>query len=1028
MTLALFSFAAPASAQSGSIALKDSFPIGSSDGTLCQVQDRSADSKAKQDIFDRRWAVVCRDSARPVGHVYAFRTTSSDVLSFVAAQRDDAVSCTQQAAETTGSMQRMSCTLSGEQVGYSIYQERRGNTVYVGEGLAAYDSATLLALRSVMADQVIAGTIDVVSTTLDDPFAFARVQASTLKPEQALAEGYRRNLSGDFAEAAAFFETLQQRTSGMTQDDGKKINPQEYLVNRALQKSNLGEFAEADRLFEQANEMGDGTIITDRLRRNFEAMHLLNQGRNQTALDRLAMPVRANTINFSADASNLQITTPIAMRINAGARSAGLLSFNDDLKLTDAERAEIIDAQALELRGTALRLQGDSKAAESALVQAYNRAIAVRSGRVTSITRMRAQILSELAIIAEQEGEYGKAETLLRDGVDLVEIQYPETRALNASRAKLASFLLRRGKNAEARTLYQQVVENSLGKRGAVSGLENQLAPYFDLMSKDPQSAPEFFKSTQILIRPGVAETQAILSRELSGGTDESARLFRQSVDLSRDIERKRMQFSALEKAQQTGSTGALRPDLGAQIDALEKNQQVTLSRLSEFPQFRAVASSSMSLEALQTAMTVDEAYMRVAIVSGNVFLFYADKEFATSYKANIDERELERIVDDLRASVSILENGQYVTYPFEVEASRSLYKSLFGPIADRIPAKKHLIFEPDGAMLRLPVNLLIIDDSSVATYISRTEKPDGDVYDFTGVNWLGRNTDISTAVSARGFVDARSASASRAGRQYLGMGQNQPVLADTAISGVRASTQGVDESCNWSLNEWNKPISDAELVQAQSLIGQSSSEILTGRAFSDDKIISMPDLGDYRILHFATHGLVTAPRPSCPTKPALLTSFGGNTSDGLLAFDEIFDLKIDADIVILSACDTAGTASISATRAAGISSGGGTALDGLVRSFIGAGGRSILASHWPAPDDFKATERLIGGLFADGKGKSVATALRDSQTRLMDDPITSHPYYWAGFAIIGDGERPFLPAAQSAALNIDNSGTEYKR
>src|SRR5690606_34119377 len=102
---------------------------------------------------------------------------------------------------------------------------------------------------------------------------------------------------------------------------------------------------------------------------------------------------------------------------------------------------------------------------------------------------------------------------------------------------------------------------------------------------------------------------------------------------------------------------------------------------------------------------------------------------------------------------------------------------------------------------------------------------------------------------------------------------------------------------------------------------------------------------------------------------------------------DEIFDLKLDADIVILSACDTAGYASIEATREAGVSSGGGTALDGLVRSFIGAGSRSVLASDGPAPDDFEATERLIGGLFTGGQGQSIATALRLSQKAAYGRP-----------------------------------------
>jgi len=144
--------------------------------------------------------------------------------------------------------------------------------------------------------------------------------------------------------------------------------------------------------------------------------------------------------------------------------------------------------------------------------------------------------------------------------------------------------------------------------------------------------------------------------------------------------------------------------------------------------------------------------------------------------------------------------------------------------------------------------------------------------------------------------------------------------------------------------------------------------------------------------------------------------------SDGLLSFDEIFDLRIDADLVILSACDTAGEASVSATREAGVTTGGGSALDGLVRAFIGAGGRSVLASHWPAPDDFQATQRLITGLFTAPRGTSIAEAMRLAEDRLMDEAQTSHPYYWAGFAIIGDGAKPVLPVNQMASQPVIGS------
>ncbi|MGZ8313200.1 MAG: CHAT domain-containing protein, partial [Allosphingosinicella sp.] len=191
--------------------------------------------------------------------------------------------------------------------------------------------------------------------------------------------------------------------------------------------------------------------------------------------------------------------------------------------------------------------------------------------------------------------------------------------------------------------------------------------------------------------------------------------------------------------------------------------------------------------------------------------------------------------------------------------------------------------------------------------------------------------------------------------------------------------------------------------------------EIVTGAAFSDSALRARTDLDRFRILHFATHGLVSGPRPQCPAQPALMTSFGGDESDGLLTFSEIFDLRLDADIVILSACDTAGHGSRAAAEAAGVR-GGEYALDGLVRAFVGAGGRMVIASHWPVPVDFDATQRLISGLFTAPPGTGTAAALRQAELALMERPETSHPYYWAGFAVVGDGAVPVIRSDGSAS------------
>jgi CHAT domain len=313
------------------------------------------------------------------------------------------------------------------------------------------------------------------------------------------------------------------------------------------------------------------------------------------------------------------------------------------------------------------------------------------------------------------------------------------------------------------------------------------------------------------------------------------------------------------------------------------------------------------------------------------------------------------------------------------------------------------LVFEPDGAMLQLPVNLLVTDAKSVADYEQRISADGADEFDFTGTSWLAKGRIVSTSVSSKAFAEVRNLTAARGTKAYLGLGENAPV-SDNVYGMLR--DQGAQD-CSWPASLWAKPISSAELQLGAAGLGSSLSEIVTGGGFTDAALTRRTDLSDFRVIHFATHGLVTAPNPQCPAQPSLLTSVGANGSDGLLTFTEVFDMKLDADTIILSACDTAGMASASATRAAGVATGGNYALDGLVRAFIGAGARSVVASHWPVPDDYGATTTLISSLFDNAGSISVGEALGRGQQKMMDVAETSHPYYWSGFAIIGDATRP---------------------
>jgi CHAT domain-containing protein len=1005
--------AVTASAPAAPLSVRDSFRIGSGGTSFCSAQNVATD-KALTNMFDAGYSITCRDAALPVGKMYKLRDVSGGEARLAAARADE-VTCSAPGSANVrdiGQVEAIDCKLKDADVGYRVYQVRKGKLFYAAEGLAGYDSALQLGLRSMIADQPVKGEISIATTGAGDPASFARVQAGTLDPAKALSEAYRRNNAGSYAEAAEFFAVVSNSGDG-------SLSRAEGLANEALQKSNLGRFAEADALFSRAAaEVGGDPIVARRLR-NYRAIHLLNQGDSKAALAELdkSLPKAVREAE-SGNANGLEIDSVTAKSLNTDSKIGQQLGAQAD-ELTPAEKAEILDAQALQLRGTSLRLTGDVAGATDALHRADSKLQAVRGGKVGSIVWMRAQIVGDLAAIAEDQHNAAEADRLYRQGVALLDVNYPGSAALLNAKARLAGYLARTGQLATAEAMFREIVHSQADASNVPPSFAHVLRPYVDLLLKksgDPAAMEEIFAATQLMVRPGLAQTQAVLARELSGGTDEASRLFRQSVTLTRQIERARIalaRFDDLAKPTPEETTRAR--SLRASLSQTQKEQLATQSALGGFPRYRAVSSEVMSLADLQKTLRAGEAYYRMTIVGDNVYAMLVTPTSAQAVKLAATSTQLSEQVDALRETISTVENGQRTTYPFDVALSHQIYGELFGPYAAELPSVKHLIFEPDGAMLRLPTNLLVTDQASVDTYAKRSAAGGDAEFDFRGMSWFGRDRDISTAVSPRSFAQLRSAPPSAGRKEYLGLGENTPPAASAAAM-VPATA---DRDCILPMSSWAHPISAQELQVASNILASydpNGVQIVTKDDFTDTGLEARSDLSDYRIIHFATHGVVTSRAAKCAAQPALLTSFGGNGSDGLLTFREIFDLHLDADLVILSACDTAGKASAAATQQAGLATGGDVALDGLVRAFVGAGGRLVIASHWPVPDDFNATQRLITGLFSAPPGTPTVTALRLSQRQLMDDPNTSHPFYWSAFAAVGDGEMPVIRAKQVIA------------
>jgi CHAT domain-containing protein len=151
-------------------------------------------------------------------------------------------------------------------------------------------------------------------------------------------------------------------------------------------------------------------------------------------------------------------------------------------------------------------------------------------------------------------------------------------------------------------------------------------------------------------------------------------------------------------------------------------------------------------------------------------------------------------------------------------------------------------------------------------------------------------------------------------------------------------------------------------------------------------------DLGQYRLVHFATHGLVDSRYPALSALALSQFDERGVPQNGFLRLHDIYGLDLNADLVVLSACETALGREIR-----------GEGLMGLTQGFLYAGARGVVASLWQVPD--RATAELMARFYGHllNDGLQPAEALGKAQLSMAAERRWSHPYYWGGFVLVGD-------------------------
>ena len=276
------------------------------------------------------------------------------------------------------------------------------------------------------------------------------------------------------------------------------------------------------------------------------------------------------------------------------------------------------------------------------------------------------------------------------------------------------------------------------------------------------------------------------------------------------------------------------------------------------------------------------------------------------------------------------------------------------------------------------------------------------DTNDYSSIKWLARKFAITTLPSVSSLPALRKyKTISGADKPFIGFGD--PLLSDDFQLSMNVDMgklfpRGAIADVEAIRDLPQLPETTEELRAIAQILGANPNTVKTGIQATETQVKTM-DLSRYKVLAFSTHGLVSGELPGLSEPGLVFTPPVNGTSedDGILTASETAQLRLDADWVILSACNTA---------AADINNAEG--LSTLSSAFFYAGARALLVSHWPVWSH--ATTQLIKNIFSFmDKGENIgrAEALRQAMMAMVDDkdnPRYAHPQFWAPFVVMGEG------------------------
>ncbi len=1003
----------------------DQFPLGESarSGAVCQAV-RNDDDPAVQKRGARAWEVRCRGWDGALGRLYLYNYRgAADVGpngAWTKALADHATCAGASPAPVKDlkAAQREECKAFTARVDYAAYFAVQGGRGIAAEGFTQVSDVLEIGLR------VLAGVAAPPKATETLAAASAggqgaavglvqATEAAAASPENLREKGYSRNLAWRFSDAETTFEALALNSNAPA-----AVRAEAYL-NWALNTSNTGRFARADVLFDQAAKLAAGDAALEGVMQSYLALHYRNQrkfrdsiaaaDKAQQILAQLRGVIGQSTAgSIRKEGGALVIDAELASALRTSGRfSTGSVNLGD--------RVQVQIAQTLLTQASSYEALGETDKARQQLERAQS--ILAAPDMASIATFLRVQVAADLARQNQQAGRYEAARLLLTQALTDLRQRESGSPAEAYLTMELARAEALAGDKTRAMRDFQLSIALFRETRGSLGASADSAGAYLDLLldqsTANPTDAAKdaelFLTAMESLGSQATADTIARLSARLNQKDPTAAGLIRALEDTRQQIRAKEASISLLQG--QGAYTPAVRSANDAELKALNLQASDLEQRVANAdPRYGQLVASDVKLKDLQSKLKPDELYVKIVLLGGGGYGLAVTSDSATPYRVALNASQGVAAVSNLRKPFET--EGRLPRY--DVAASYTLFQGLFGPVRDKVLAAKHIIYEPDNAILSLPIAALATDQQSVDLVNRRIAdiraKGEG-VLSYSDVNWLGRRAKTSLVVAAASFVQVRSAPASPAAKGFLGFGDSVQASAEdprafasvVAFSNVSGADLDLCKATRTALLGL-KPLKESrtELEAVGATLNRGGEEIVTGEAFNDGALEQRKDLDQYRVVYFATHGLLPPPG-GCLPEPALLTSIGPSDSDGLLDVSKIFGLRLNADLVVLSACDTGGDG-VGGDNETASATGAGEALGGLTRAFIYAGARSLLVSHWKI--DSKATVRLMTGMFQADQ-PTQAGSLEASMTAFMDSPNYSHPYYWAAFTLVGDGDRP---------------------